>query len=721
MGMRALVLANLVLLAATANASGERIVVTTTDPAIDAEVSPGVPADCDSELPGEDNLALVHLCPDGAGGSVSPCEAPGISLAEAICAANLSPGADTIELAAGATYTLTTIHNDWYGKNGLPAITSAITIEGHGATIERSLTGAELRFFFVSGTFTATQAATVGQSAPAGELTLVDLTLRNGLVRGGAGATGLDSSSGGDIGHGGGGAGLGGAIFAQGALTLDRVTIVGSQALGGAGQTSVLSSAGAGGGAGGLSGSSSRLAGGGFGFGGVPASTVDGGGFGGAVGPLTAAGFGGGGAGSNLDPAVRDGGFGGGGAGAGDTRGGAGGFGGGGGGGRSTLVGGGEGGFGGGGGGNGNTSSTSPANSSFGGGTAMYFRSGGGAGMGGAIFNYLGTVTIRNSTLTGNHAEGGVGAEQGAGIGGAIFNHGTLVIRSSTLVGNTVGSAHADTAGADLYVYDVGTATLHHAIVGAIGERAGATALAGADNVILSVTGGPAVPGGVILSSVDPMLGALADHGGSTMTMALPAGAVTSTSPCEAASGVPLTIDQRGAPRPTTGCDPGAYQRAVTCGEVGACASGTCFDAMCCAGIPEPNAAGCVTCAAGLAVFADGVACEDGAFCTATSTCAAGACVGADSACGATDTCDEDLDQCVPAPDAGVPDAGLPDAVPPDGGVPADSTGPGVDGADAGCCATSDAAPGGALVLAALVALRLRRRRLETPRHRRAP
>ncbi len=47
--------------------------------------------------------------------------------------------------------------------------------------------------------------------------------------------------------------------------------------------------------------------------------------------------------------------------------------------------------------------------------------SGDGAGYGGAIFNKSGTVTVRNSTLSGNTAEaGGAGASSG---GGAIFNY----------------------------------------------------------------------------------------------------------------------------------------------------------------------------------------------------------------------------------------------------------------------------------------------------------
>jgi hypothetical protein len=56
-------------------------------------------------------------------------------LIAAINAANSSPAPNTINLASGATYTLTAVDN---GVNGLPAITNSMTINGNGATIQRS-------------------------------------------------------------------------------------------------------------------------------------------------------------------------------------------------------------------------------------------------------------------------------------------------------------------------------------------------------------------------------------------------------------------------------------------------------------------------------------------------------------------------------------------------------------------------------------------------------
>ena len=68
---------------------------------------------------------------------------------------------------------------------------------------------------------------------------------------------------------------------------------------------------------------------------------------------------------------------------------------------------------------------------------------GSGAGMGGAIFNMQGEVSVVNSTLAGNVAEGGTCAQTifcgtlGQGLGGAVFNlNGEVEITFSTLADN---------------------------------------------------------------------------------------------------------------------------------------------------------------------------------------------------------------------------------------------------------------------------------------------
>lgn len=97
------------------------------------------------------------------------------------CAAG-TPGADIIVLPAGATITLT-VGDNGSGPdiNGLPPITSNITINGNNAIIERSSAGGtpNFRIFYVQ---------------PTGTLTLNDVTVRNGKTSVG---TGIESGYGG--------------------------------------------------------------------------------------------------------------------------------------------------------------------------------------------------------------------------------------------------------------------------------------------------------------------------------------------------------------------------------------------------------------------------------------------------------------------------------------------------------------------------------------------
>ena len=85
------------------------------------------------------------------------------------CAAG--SGADTIILASEAIYTLDRFDNidPSFGPSGLPQITSEITIEGNGATIERSCV-------VITPLFRIFSVQTDG------DLTLGGLTIRNGLV-----------------------------------------------------------------------------------------------------------------------------------------------------------------------------------------------------------------------------------------------------------------------------------------------------------------------------------------------------------------------------------------------------------------------------------------------------------------------------------------------------------------------------------------------------------
>jgi hypothetical protein len=247
----------------------------------------------------------------------------------------------------------------------------------------------------------------------AGTTTLRNLTVANGLAKGGNGG-------GGALG-GGGAAGLGGGLFVNGGTAvIDGVTFSGNVAKGGTGAGTAGNVLGEGGGGGG-----------GFGGDGTTTSAATGGagGPGGLLGAAAQGGTGGDGSSSANGTKGGDGGFGAGGGGGGNRS--------------PSGTGqnggnGGNGGFGGGAGGayNGGTAGTA---GTFGGSAGA--GGGGGAGLGGALFIRSGTITFNNVTFSGNTATGGTasagafsGGAAGKGKAGAAFlNAGVTATHTGTL------------------------------------------------------------------------------------------------------------------------------------------------------------------------------------------------------------------------------------------------------------------------------------------------
>jgi hypothetical protein len=112
-------------------------------------------------------LLSAGLSPTGAGAAVITVPCSETALIQSITQANI-PGPMTLELPAGCVYTMTTVDNtDPVGDNGLPQIMGDITINGHGAVIQRSANAPEFRFFQVNA---------------GAKLQLNNVTLRGGLV-----------------------------------------------------------------------------------------------------------------------------------------------------------------------------------------------------------------------------------------------------------------------------------------------------------------------------------------------------------------------------------------------------------------------------------------------------------------------------------------------------------------------------------------------------------
>lgn len=206
------------------------------------------------------------------------------------------------------------------------------------------------------------------------------------------------------------------------------------------------------------------------------------------------------------------------------------------------------------------------------------------------------TVTIEDSTVSGNKIVGGAGI----GLGGGVFVTGNLSMTNSTVVGNATENTIATNEGGGV-VAGPGTGTeptqtriVNSDIVGnsvSTGTGGGFSmynpnALAGSSSTITNTiisgntaAGAPANCGGALTvvsshnlsddatclftdaaskTGIDPKLGPPANNGGETDTLALLAGSPAIDA--GTAEGCPAT-DQRGVPRPLgTACDIGAFE-----------------------------------------------------------------------------------------------------------------------------------------------------------------
>ena len=583
------------------------------------------------------NLIHVTTTAQGDTRGLGPNGIVMCSLAEAIYAANTQTnqaldassqpytsacetgtGNDTIVLQ-NTTYLMSdfvhAIQHSRYGPAATPVITSMITIQGNGATIQRAPGSPNMRAFMVGFDQTdLNPGGTPDLHSGWGNLTLQNVTVQGFTVKGGdGGAAG-----------GGGGMGAGGAVYVDGSgssnvgLTVVNSTFTGNGATGGNGGAQVGS---LGGGGGGLAGNGGNGGGSGGGGGGSFGNGGAGGGLGGGGGGTDSSGqdgivnnSNGGGAGfcggtggtSGLDSILGNGGNGnnaacpggggggggqqdftadlaqhggnggngfygggGGGGGADNSTGGTGGFGGGGGAGGSELPGqtsstGGIGGFGGGGGGADDSGEGgTPANGGRFGGAGTTAAGGGGAALGGAIFSDSTTVVVQNSSFFGNFvtrgnggSNGVGGADNGADAGGAIFSrNGSLTVQDVTISGNQA----TGSGGGIVVVNDGGSTsfTLQNTIVAGNGAHEcyfqGSVTVVGISNLIQDNYG---CPGGKVLG-LDPDLGPLQlNAGGNTPTMALQTGspAINAADP-----GTSLPTDQNGTQRKQTP-DIGAFE-----------------------------------------------------------------------------------------------------------------------------------------------------------------
>jgi hypothetical protein len=158
---------------------------------------------------------------------------------------------------------------------------------------------------------------------------------------------------------------------------------------------------------------------------------------------------------------------------------------------------------------------------------------------------------VTNSTFSGNRTYGAYGG------GSGIYNTGTATVTNSTFSGNFTYFDSLLGGG----IHNVGTATLHNTIVANNTEQNCSGAMTNAGHNLDSDASCRWGTSNGSLSDTDPRLGPLADHSGSTLTMALLPGSPAIDAGDQ--GGCPAT-DQRGMARPIgRQCDIGAYEALI--------------------------------------------------------------------------------------------------------------------------------------------------------------
>ena len=190
---------------------------------------------------------------------------------------------------------------------------------------------------------------------------------------------------------------------------------------------------------------------------------------------------------------------------------------------------------------------------------------------GGGIYN-AGTLTLSNSTISGNTANGGGNDYYGGVTGGGLYNAGTLTLSNSTISGNFAISAN------DFYgsvsgggISNGGTLTAKNSIVAnnpSGGNCAGTFTSQGYNLSDDATCASSFTQTGDLNSTPAGLYNILQNNGGPTQTIALfstsPAVDAIPVSPinyCTDTNGNPVTTDQRGVARPQgPACDIGAFE-----------------------------------------------------------------------------------------------------------------------------------------------------------------
>ncbi|MDW5597358.1 choice-of-anchor Q domain-containing protein [Conexibacter stalactiti] len=177
--------------------------------------------------------------------------------------------------------------------------------------------------------------------------------------------------------------------------------------------------------------------------------------------------------------------------------------------------------------------------------------------------------TLRDATVAGNRVLGGAGSQPAATPpvveGGGIWAGDGATLEQVTVAGNTASTSEAAPAtgrGGNLHATTGSVQARGVLIAGGVGADGSANCSAALDARGGSVEQAGAAGCGLELTVADVQLAALAANGGPTETRALaPASPAIGAGSCARLDGAPVAQDQRGLPRPATGCDAGAYEQ----------------------------------------------------------------------------------------------------------------------------------------------------------------
>jgi hypothetical protein len=157
------------------------------------------------------------------------------------------------------------------------------------------------------------------------------------------------------------------------------------------------------------------------------------------------------------------------------------------------------------------------------------------SGGGGGVYN-SGSMTISNCTISGNSVTAGGFCDYGPDpvtmYGGGILNYGNLQITSSTIAHNSASRGNGPSGGG---IYGSGDTTTDSSIIALNSAPTGPDFTGGAalesmgyniigNNADATISSKPTDQIGTSAAPIDPLLGPLADNGGSTLTHALQAG-----------------------------------------------------------------------------------------------------------------------------------------------------------------------------------------------------